>query len=196
MSQHRAGYCTGKQGVNKQNIQFQEKLHHQPTLTKGLLCSRYFLHFLIIFIFSIICGLQCSVHLLLYSKVIQLHMHVYIIFLTLSCSIISDWLQFPLLYNRISLLIHSKSNSFHLLTLVPGIFFKHCTYAFIQQTSRMCQAVSWHWGRCSNKTHENPSLHGEDRKQKKMNIFIKRILEFSRGSAAYGSSVVTAVAWV
>ena len=33
-----------------------------------------------IFIFSIIAGLQCSVNFLLYNKVTQLHVHVYIIF--------------------------------------------------------------------------------------------------------------------
>jgi len=45
----------------------------------------YFLRALkIIFIFSIIVGLQCSVNLLLYSKVTQSHIHTYILFLTLS----------------------------------------------------------------------------------------------------------------
>ena len=72
--------------------------------------------FLMIFIFSIIVGIQCSINFLLYSKVTQSHMHLYILFLTLSCSTTSDQIQFPLLYNRISLLIHSKCNSFHLLT--------------------------------------------------------------------------------
>ena len=33
-----------------------------------------------IFIFSIIAGLQCSVNFLLYSKVTQSHIHVYILF--------------------------------------------------------------------------------------------------------------------
>ena len=33
-----------------------------------------------IFIFSIIASLQCSVNFLLYSKVTQLHMHVYLLF--------------------------------------------------------------------------------------------------------------------
>ena len=37
-----------------------------------------------IFIFSIIVGLQCSVNFLLYSKVTQSQIDVYIIFLTLS----------------------------------------------------------------------------------------------------------------
>ena len=37
-----------------------------------------------IFIFSIIVGLQCSVNFLLYSKVTQSHIHIYILFLTLS----------------------------------------------------------------------------------------------------------------
>ena len=33
-----------------------------------------------IFIFSVVAGLQCSVNFLLYSKVAQLHIHVYILF--------------------------------------------------------------------------------------------------------------------
>ena len=37
-------------------------------------------------------------------------------FLTLSCSIISDQTEFPVLHSSISLPIHSKSNSLHLLT--------------------------------------------------------------------------------
>ena len=36
--------------------------------------------FLMVFIFSVIAGLQCSVNFLLYSKVTQSHMHVYIPF--------------------------------------------------------------------------------------------------------------------
>ena len=36
--------------------------------------------FVMIFIFSIIAGLQCSVNFLLYSKVTQLYIHVYILF--------------------------------------------------------------------------------------------------------------------
>ena len=34
----------------------------------------------------------------------------------LSCSIPRDWIQFPVLYSRTSLLIHSKTNSLHLPT--------------------------------------------------------------------------------
>ena len=37
-----------------------------------------------IFIFSIIIGLQCSVHFLLYSTVTQSHIHTHILFFTLS----------------------------------------------------------------------------------------------------------------
>ena len=44
----------------------------------------YFLKFLMIFIFSIIPGLQCSVNFLSYSKVIQSDIHIYTLFLTLS----------------------------------------------------------------------------------------------------------------
>ena len=43
-----------------------------------------FLIFLMIFIFSVLAGLQCSVNFLLYSKVTQSHIQVYILFLTLS----------------------------------------------------------------------------------------------------------------
>ena len=39
---------------------------------------------LMIFIFSITVGLQGSVNFLLYSKVTQAHIHIYILFLTLS----------------------------------------------------------------------------------------------------------------
>ena len=68
------------------------------------------------FIFSIIAGFQRSVNFLLYSKMTQSHIHIYIFFLTLSCSIISDQTQFPVIHSRISLLIHSKGNSLHPLT--------------------------------------------------------------------------------
>ena len=37
-----------------------------------------------IFIFSIICGLQCPVNILLYGKMTQSHIPIYILFLTLS----------------------------------------------------------------------------------------------------------------
>ena len=47
-----------------------------------------FTDFFMIFIVSVIAGLQCSVNFLLYSKVTQSHIHIYILFLTLSCSII------------------------------------------------------------------------------------------------------------
>ena len=40
--------------------------------------------------FLIIAGLQCSANFLLYSMLTKLHLQVYIFFLTLSCSIISD----------------------------------------------------------------------------------------------------------
>ena len=40
--------------------------------------------------FPIIAGLQCSVGFLLYSKVTQSHIHICILFLTLSCSNISE----------------------------------------------------------------------------------------------------------
>ena len=47
------------------------------------------------------------------------HAYIYTFFFSHyppSCSIISDEIQFPVLHSRISLLIHSKCNSLHLLT--------------------------------------------------------------------------------
>ena len=38
----------------------------------------------------------------------------------LSCSITSDWIEFPVLYSRTSLLIHSKCNGLQLLTQTPS----------------------------------------------------------------------------
>ena len=66
-----------------------------------------------IFIFSIIAGLQCSVSFLQYGKEIQSHIHVYIFFLTLSSIMLHHkWLdKFPSALQQISLLIHSKGNS-------------------------------------------------------------------------------------
>ena len=66
--------------------------------------------------FFTIAGLQCSLNFLLYSMVTQLHIHVQILFSHISCSIISDQIQPPVLHRRILLLIHSKANSMHLLT--------------------------------------------------------------------------------
>ena len=68
-----------------------------------------------IFIFSIIAGLQCSVHFLLYNKVTQSHIHIYILFLTFSSiRLHHKWLD--IVPSRISLLIHSKGNSLYLFT--------------------------------------------------------------------------------
>jgi len=74
------------------------------------LCLFDFVLFEMIFIFSIIPGLQCSVNFLLHSKVTQSHIHIYILFL------ISSPIRF---YHkrldtgpcRTSLLIHLKCNS-------------------------------------------------------------------------------------
>ena len=73
--------------------------------------------YLILFSFSIIVGLQCSVNFLLYSKVTQSHTHIYTFFFSHyppACSITIDEIYFPVLYSRVSLLIHS--NTLHLLT--------------------------------------------------------------------------------
>ena len=55
-----------------------------------LLCTSLFYIFIVIFILSIIAGLHCSVNFLLYSKVTQLHIHVYILFSYIIMLIISD----------------------------------------------------------------------------------------------------------
>jgi len=46
--------------------------------------KRILIFFKMIFIFSVIVGLQCSVNYLLYSKVTQSHIQIYILFLTSS----------------------------------------------------------------------------------------------------------------
>lgn len=64
----------------------------------------YFFNFLMIFIFSTIFGLQCTVNFLLYSKVTQ--SHIYILFLTLSSIMFHHkWLDivpsgFALFFNK------------------------------------------------------------------------------------------------
>ena len=62
----------------------------QETLWRCFYVEMIFQNILMIFIFSVIAGLQCSVNFLLYSKVTQSHIHIYILFLTLSCSVISE----------------------------------------------------------------------------------------------------------
>ena len=47
---------------------------------KGWRTFIYFFYFIMIFIFSIIAGLQCFVNILLYSKVTQSHIYVYTLF--------------------------------------------------------------------------------------------------------------------
>uniref|UniRef100_A0A8W4FNZ0 Uncharacterized protein n=1 Tax=Sus scrofa TaxID=9823 RepID=A0A8W4FNZ0_PIG len=42
--------------------------------------AHFFFNFIMIFIFSIIAGLQCSANFLLYSKVTQSHIHAYVLF--------------------------------------------------------------------------------------------------------------------
>ena len=75
----------------------------------------FFFLYILIFFF-IIPDLQCSVNFLLYSMVTQLHIHVQILFSHIIIPIINDWILFPVLHSRISLLIHSKGQSPHLLT--------------------------------------------------------------------------------
>ena len=69
-----------------------------------------------IFIFSIIAGLQCSVNFLLSSKVTQLHVHVYILFPHVTM-FHHKWLDIvPSAIQQDLIAIHSKGNSLHLLT--------------------------------------------------------------------------------
>ena len=57
-------------------------------------CVFFSFFLLMIFIFSIIVGLQCSVNFLLYSKVTQSHTYIYILFLTVSSIIFPHkWLD-------------------------------------------------------------------------------------------------------
>ena len=79
---------------------------------------KLFFIFIMIFIFWTIAGLQCSINSPLFSKLTQSHTYIYILFSHISCSIINDQIQFPVLYNRISLLIHSKGNSLHLIIIL------------------------------------------------------------------------------
>ena len=67
------------------------------------LCNNYFYFFHYRW-FTVFCHFS-TVHTYIYT----------FFFLTLSCSIISDQIQFSVLHSRSSLLIHSKGNSFHLL---------------------------------------------------------------------------------
>ena len=55
---------------------------------------------------------------MLYSKVTHSYIHIFILFSHYppSCSITSNETEFPVLYSRISLLIHSRCNHLHLLT--------------------------------------------------------------------------------
>ena len=70
-----------------------------------------------LFIFLIIVDLQSSVNFSCTAKWPS-HTCIYILFLIyfLSRSITRDWIEFPVLYSRTSLLIHPKCNSLHLLT--------------------------------------------------------------------------------
>ena len=80
--------------------------------------------FLMIFVFSIIVGLQCSVSFLLYSKVpshthTHTHTHTYTFFFSYyppACSITIRYSSQCYYTHRISLPIHSKGSSLPLLT--------------------------------------------------------------------------------
>ena len=64
----------------------------------------------------IIVDLQCIVSAVQQSDSV-IHKHTFFFsHYPPQLSITSDWVQFPVLYSRISLLIHSKCNSLHLLT--------------------------------------------------------------------------------
>ena len=115
---------------------FKKAIKKWPEYLFSLLNDFYFFHY---------SWFMCSVNFLPYSKVTQSHVYKYILFLTLSSTIFShyhitsDQIYFPVLYSRISLLIHSKCKSFHLLTpdsqsiLFPACFllFSLSFYVFI-----------------------------------------------------------------
>ena len=71
--------------------------------------------FLMIFIFSIVVGLQCSVSFLCTVTHIYIHSFSHIILHHVPSQVTSY--RVPVLFSRISLLIHSKCTSLHLLTL-------------------------------------------------------------------------------
>ena len=82
-------------------------------LSFNVLCIFWIFFYFIIFIFSIIVYLQCCFNFYCIANAPVIY--TYIFFFSdypPSCSIISDWIKFPVLYNRISLLIHSECNSF------------------------------------------------------------------------------------
>ena len=91
-------------------------LHTMYITYVGVFIYILFCIFFMIF-FSVIDGLQCSVSFLLYSKVTQSHIYTHSfshIILHHSPSQVTG-----VLYSSISLLIHSKGDSLHLLTPNP-----------------------------------------------------------------------------
>ena len=92
-----------------------------PLNYKSVYISRTMFNFFLFFkwflLFSIIAGLQCSVNFLLYSKMTQSHIHIYVLFLTSSIMLHHKWLDIvPSAIQQDSLPIHSEGNSLHLLT--------------------------------------------------------------------------------
>ena len=83
--------------------------------TSDTLLNLLFFYTIFVFPLQIIIELVFC-QFLLYTKVIQSYIHIFFFsFYPPSCSITSDQIQFLVLYSRISLLIYSKCNSFHLL---------------------------------------------------------------------------------
>ena len=76
------------------------------------LCSQDYKDYSFIFIFYIL----FIYFFLLYSTVTKFHLEVYIIFSHITCSIISDSREFPVLHSRIPLLIHPEGITLHLFT--------------------------------------------------------------------------------
>ena len=70
-------------------------------------------------IFDILCSVyfcytaNWTSHSYMYTP--HTHTYIHILFHMFSSAIFYDWIRFPVLYHRISLLIHSKCNSLHLL---------------------------------------------------------------------------------
>ena len=106
----------------------------------------FFFFFKCIFLFFII--YLYIYFFLLYNMVIQLHLHVYILFSHTTCSIISDQAEFPGLHSRIPLLIHPKGNILHLFT--PRSQSLSIPLFLDIQVASMSykQCCNEHWGTC------------------------------------------------
>ena len=114
-----------------------------------------------IFIFSVIPGLQCFVNFLLYSKVTQSHVHVHILFLMLSSIMLRHkWLDIvPRAIQRISLLFHSKGSNLHLLTPYTAfISYFHFLEEFNISVTGICMCI-YKYTHTHMHIHKHPNIH-------------------------------------